>query len=74
MTEEELKAQIADRDMPNPTPEQLNDPVFKAIWETIKSWDINVPEYYQGYCGATGSHVILIINALKRAAVDIIAE
>lgn len=52
--------------MPNPTPGQLNDPLFLAIWEVIKSWDINVPEYYVGYCGATGSHVMLIFNALHQ--------
>jgi len=50
--------------MPNPTQEQLSDPVFNAIWQTIKSWDVNVPEYYRGYCGASGSHVVLILNAL----------
>ncbi len=52
--------------MPNPTPEQLNDPLFEAIWQVIKSWDINVPGYYEGYCGATGSHVMLIFNELKK--------
>src|SRR6266702_5542038 len=51
--------------MPNPTPEQVNDPMFLAIWEVIKRWDVNVPEYYSGYCGATGSHVMLIFNALQ---------
>ncbi len=51
--------------MPNPTSEQLNDPLFTAIWEVIKTWDINVPDYYVGYCGATGSHVALILNALN---------
>jgi RyR domain. len=52
-------------DMPNPTPEQIEDPTFLAIWNVIKSWDVNVPEHYVGYCGATGSHVMLIWNALK---------
>src|SRR6266851_1141715 len=51
--------------MPNPTFEQLHDPTFEAIWDVIKTWDVNVPEYYQGYCGANGSHVVLILNALK---------
>ena len=50
--------------LPNPTEEQLYDPLFTAIWEVIKSWDINVPEYYQGYCGGNGSHVMLIYNAI----------
>jgi hypothetical protein len=51
--------------MPNPTTIMLaNDPIFDAIWEVIKKWDINVPEYYTGYCGGTGSHVTLIYDAL----------
>jgi hypothetical protein len=54
-------------EMPNPTKETLNNDVFfEAIWQCIKSWDINVPEYYQGYCGANGSHVQLILNALRK--------
>ena len=48
--------------MPNPTEADLNDPVFEAIWQVIKSWDIKVPEYYDGYCGGNGSHVMLILN------------
>jgi len=51
--------------MPNPTQEQLSDPTFEAIWQIIKTWDVDVPEYYQGYCGANGSHVVLILNALE---------
>lgn len=55
------------KSMPNPTPEMLNnDPVFDAIWEVIKNWDINVPEYYRGYMGGTGSHVTLIYDALMK--------
>lgn len=54
-------------DVPHPTPEQLASPEFQAIWDVIKSWDINVPEYYEGYCGANGSHVALILNALGSA-------
>lgn len=54
-------------DMPNPTPEQMESPEFQAIWQTIKSWDVNVPEFYDGYCGANGSHVVLILNALEAA-------
>jgi hypothetical protein len=51
-------------DMPNPSAEQLASPEFQAIWSVIKDWDINVPDYYEGYCGANGSHVVLILNAL----------
>ncbi len=53
--------------MPNPTPEMLaGDPLFDAIWSVIKHWDVNVPEYYGGYCGANGSHATLIYNAVKQ--------
>lgn len=54
--------------MPNPTPAMLaNDPIWDAIYETIKSWDVNVPAYYNGYCGANGSHATLIYNAVIKA-------
>ena len=49
---------------PYPTPEMLKSPQFQAIWETIKHWDISVPEEYVGYCGATGNHVRAILDAL----------
>lgn len=52
--------------MPSPTEEDLKSPLFEAIWHTIKMWDVSVPEYYQGYCGATGSHVKLILMAIDR--------
>jgi len=56
------------KSMPNPTFKMLNDdPIFDAIWEVIKDWDINVPEYYHGYSGATGSHVTLIYQAIMKA-------
>lgn len=50
---------------PDPTPEMLEDPVFNAIWNTIKHWDINVPTVYEGYCGATGNHVRAILDAVR---------
>jgi hypothetical protein len=50
---------------PDPTPEMLASPKFNAIWNVIKSWDINVPEVYAGYCGATGNHVRAILDALE---------
>jgi hypothetical protein len=54
--------------MPNPTPDMLNDdPIFDAIWEVIKHWDINVPDYYHGYMGGNGSHVALIYQAIMQA-------
>lgn len=52
-------------DMPNPTEAELNSVAFNAIWKAIKSWDVNVPEFYEGYCGANGSHVALILHELE---------
>lgn len=51
--------------MPNPTDADLRDPVFEAIWQATKTWDVNAPEFYRGYCGMNGSHVILILNAIR---------
>lgn len=51
---------------PDPTPEMLDDPTFNAIWSVIKTWDINVPAVYEGYCGATGNHVRAILDALPK--------
>ncbi len=53
------------KDMPNPTEEDLKDPVFNAVWEATKSWDLNAPEYYEGYCGMNGSHVMIILDAVR---------
>ena len=52
---------------PDPTPEMLESPEFEAIWQCIKRWDINVPDAYNGYCGATGNHVRAILDALPAA-------
>ena len=50
---------------PDPTPEMLdNDPAFDAIWNVIKTWDINVPDAYTGYMGATGNHARAIYDAI----------
>ena len=58
------------KDLPNPTKEDLESPEFNAIWDVIKSWDINVPEYYSGYMGGNGSHVKLILQSLVVAMRD----
>lgn len=39
-------------------------PEFDAIWDEIKTWDINVPTEYVGYSGATGTHVHAILKAM----------
>jgi hypothetical protein len=62
----ERKALI-ERDMPNPTPTDLADPMFEAIWQATKTWNVNVPEFYEGYCGLNGSHVMLILQAVRAA-------
>jgi hypothetical protein len=51
----------------SPGPEELKTPEFEVVWQAIKSWDINVPEAYSGYCGANGTHVVAILDALKAA-------
>jgi hypothetical protein len=56
-------------EMPNPTEAELASPEFEAIWQLIKSWDVNVPSHYEGYCGANGSHVKMILDALDAAPV-----
>jgi hypothetical protein len=50
--------------MPNPTAEDLASPTFEVLWQCIKTWDVGVPAYYTGHCGANGSHVKLLMNAL----------
>lgn len=53
------------RPWPDPTPEMLATPEFESVWQCIKRWDINVPDAYVGYCGATGNHVRAILDALS---------
>ena len=49
----------------DPTPEMLETPEFKSVWNCIKTWDINVPEVDGNlYSGATGNHVRAILDAL----------
>ena len=50
----------------DPTPEMLKDPMFDAIWNVLRTWDISVPEAYDGYCGATGNHVRAILDAVNK--------
>jgi hypothetical protein len=59
-----MEAAMSDDNWPDPTPEMLDTPEFIAIWDCIKTWDINVPDAYEGYCGATGNHVRAILEAL----------
>ena len=52
----------------DPMPEELETPTFKAIWEIIKTWDINVPAVDgDSYTGATGNHVVAIMDSLMKS-------
>jgi len=50
---------------PDPSPHELNDPLFAAVWEAIKGWDLQ-DERREGYQGANGSHVVQILNHIRR--------
>lgn len=56
--------------MPSPTEEDLKNPVFQAIWNVVKTWDVNVAGRYTGYCGASGSHVKMILDGIKEMEED----
>ena len=58
----------------DPSPEDLKRPEFEAIWQAIKHWDINVPDKYRGYCGATGNHVMAILDAVESRVKELEAE
>jgi hypothetical protein len=51
---------------PDPTPEMLNDPMFDAIWNAIKGWDIS--RHNDGmYSGPTGNDALHILDAIRHA-------
>lgn len=49
---------------PDPTKAMLATPEFNAIWNVVRTWDVNVPHAYIGYCAATGNHARAIYDAL----------
>lgn len=49
---------------PNPTEADLADPEFEAIWQAIRTWDVDGGQR-RGYWGANGSDVMIILNALR---------
>lgn len=56
--------------MRNPKAAELYTKEFQAVWNVIKHWDIGLPEDvtetgHQLYSGATGNHVVVILDALK---------
>ena len=65
--EKPAAAGVSEERMPNPTDADIADPLFEAIWQVTKRWDVNAPEYYVGYCGMNGSHVLLILNAIRHS-------
>lgn len=52
------------KSLPNPSEEETNTQLFNQIFEVIKNWDINVPDYYNGYMSGNGSHVKLLLDAI----------
>jgi len=65
------------REWPDPTPEMCDSPQFEAVWQCIKKWDIEVPDVYTGYMGATGNHVRAILDSLgqpQAASVSALVE
>jgi hypothetical protein len=55
-------------EMPSPTEMDLVCPFFEAIWQATKDWDLNAPKHYAGYCSMNGSHVMIILNAMREVA------
>ena len=53
----------------DPSPKDLEDPLFNAIWNVLKKWDIELgieaEMPYIGYTGATGNHVMAILEELR---------
>ena len=50
----------------DPTEADLADPVFNAIWGVIKTWDVST-ENNGLYSGATGTDVMMILDAIRAA-------
>lgn len=50
-------------ELQDPTEEDLQSPVFEAIWQAIKLWDIE-RDFEAGRAGATGTDVKTILNAI----------
>ena len=49
-----------------PTKQDLESPIFEAVWQAIKKWDISrEPSEHRLYAGATGTDVKIILNAIE---------
>lgn len=49
-----------------PTDGDLHNPVFLAVWDAIKSWDISRGRG-RGYAASTGTDVMTILRAIRSA-------
>ncbi len=58
------KKDITLKPLPNPSISERDSPIFNAIWEIIKDWDISDPNYYYGYMSGNGGHVKLILDKI----------
>lgn len=52
------------RELRDPNKQELKSPLFNAIWEAIKYWDISRTGNGM-YAGATGTDVCTILDAIK---------
>ncbi len=73
-TNQTLIDMIPPRNLRDPNPEEIESLEFKAVWECIKGWDISTGLDKDDvgndlYSGATGNHVVAILDALKGACV-----
>lgn len=59
------RTQLIQKSMPSPSEDEMDSEIFNQIFDIIKNWDISAPEYYSGYTSGNGSHVKLIIDAIK---------
>jgi hypothetical protein len=71
LTFDDFKAEIVvivQRDkcalLPDTTEQDRLNPIFNAIYDVIKRWDINIPSAYEGLCSGNGSHAKLIFDAV----------
>lgn len=62
---EDIKQVLNPKPIPNPLQEEINSELFESIFQTIKNWDIGIRDYYSGYCSGNGSHVKIILDAIK---------
>ena len=61
------------RRLEEPTGKDLIDPLFNAVWDAIKGWDLE-REQGAGYAGATGTDVMTILNAVRPSITQAVAE